>query len=145
VRGHEFPTPDVPRPYPYGIYDIGRNTGFVNVGTDHDTGAFAVVSIRGWWRQQGQRLYPAADRILITADGGGNNGWRLRLWKLELQTFADATGLPSAVCHFPPETSKWNKSSTASSRSSRRTGGASPCGTTKRSSSSLRRRRRRKD
>ena len=109
VRGHDFPTPDVPRAYPYGIYDIGRNTGFVNVGTDHDTGAFAVASIRGWWRQQGQRLYPAAERILITADGGGSNGWRLRLWKLELQTFADATGLPISVCHFPPGTSKWNK------------------------------------
>jgi hypothetical protein len=109
VRGHDFPTPDVPRAYPYGIYDIGRNTGFVNVGTDHDTGAFAVASIRGWWRQQGQRLYPAAARILITADGGGSNGWRLRLWKLELQTFADATGLPISVCHFPPGTSKWNK------------------------------------
>jgi hypothetical protein len=109
VRGHDFPTPDVPRAYPYGIYDIGRNTGFVNVGTDHDTGAFAVASIRGWWRRQGQRLYPAAATILITADGGGSNGWRLRLWKLELQTFADETGLPIAVCHFPPGTSKWNK------------------------------------
>ena len=85
VRGHDFPTPDVPRAYPYGIYDVGRNTGFVNVGTDHDTGAFAVASIRGWWRHEGQRLYPAATTILITADGGGSNGWRLRLWKLELQ------------------------------------------------------------
>lgn len=109
VRGHDFPTPDVPRAYPYGIYDIGRNTGFVNVGTDHDTGAFAVASIRGWWRQEGKRLYPAATKILITADGGGSNGWRLRLWKLELQTFADKTGLPISVCHFPPGTSKWNK------------------------------------
>ena len=109
VRGHDFPTPDVPRAYPYGIYDIGRNTGYVNVGTDHDTGAFAVASIRGWWRHEGHRLYPAATRILITADGGGSNGWRLRLWKLELQTFADETGLPLAVCHFPPGTSKWNK------------------------------------
>ena len=109
VRGHDFPTPDVPRAYPYGIYDIGRNTGFVNVGTDHDTGAFAVASIRGWWRQEGNRLYPAAAKILITADGGGSNGWRLRLWKLELQTFADETGLPLSVCHFPPGTSKWNK------------------------------------
>jgi hypothetical protein len=109
VRGHDFPTPDVPRAYPYGIYDVGRNTGFVNVGTDHDTGAFAVASIRGWWRQEGKRLYPAATQILITADGGGSNGWRLRLWKLELQTFADETGLPISVCHFPPGTSKWNK------------------------------------
>lgn len=109
VRGHDFPTPDVPRAFPYGIYDIGRNTGFVNVGTDHDTGAFAVASIRGWWRYEGKRLYPAATAILITADAGGSNGWRLRLWKAELQTFADETGLPIAVCHFPPGTSKWNK------------------------------------
>jgi hypothetical protein len=109
VRGHDFPRPDVPRAYPYGIYDIGRNTGFVNVGTDHDTGAFAVATIRGWWRHEGKRLYPDATTILITADGGGSNGWRLRLWKLELQKFADETGLPISVCHFPPGTSKWNK------------------------------------
>lgn len=109
VRGHDFPTPDVPRAYPYGIYDVGRNTGFVNIGTDHDTGAFAVASIRGWWRHEGRRLYPAAATILITADAGGSNGWRLRLWKLELQKLADATGLRIAVCHFPPGTSKWNK------------------------------------
>jgi len=109
VRGHDFPTPDVPRAYPYGIYDVGRNTGFVNVGTDHDTAAFAVASIRGWWRHEGKRLYPDASTLLITADGGGSNGWRLRLWKLELQKFADDTGLPISVCHFPPGTSKWNK------------------------------------
>jgi hypothetical protein len=109
VRGHDFPTPDVPRAFPYGIYDIGRNTGFVNVGTDHDTGAFAVASIRGWWRHEGKQLYPAATTILMTADAGGSNGWRLRLWKVELQKFADETGLPVAVCHFPPGTSKWNK------------------------------------
>ena len=107
VRTHDFPTPDVPRAYPYGIYDIGRNTGFVNVGTDHDTGAFAVASIRGWWRHEGRRLYSAAPKILITADGGVSNGWRL--WKLELQTLADDIGVPIAVCHFPPGTSKWNK------------------------------------
>lgn len=109
VRGHDFPTPDVPRAYPYGIYDVGRNTGFVNVGTDHDTGAFAVASIRGWWRHEGKELYADTATILITADGGGSNGWRLRLWKLELQRFADETGLPISVCHFPPGTSKWNK------------------------------------
>ena len=109
VRGHDFPQPDVPRAYPYGIYDIGRNTGFVNVGTDHDTGAFAVASIRGWWRQEGKRLYPKAKRLLITADAGGSNGWRLRLWKVELQKFADESGLTISVCHFPPGTSKWNK------------------------------------
>jgi transposase len=109
VRGHDFPTPEVPRAFPYGIYDIGRNTGFVNVGTDHDTGAFAVASIRGWWRHEGKRLYPAATTILMTADAGGSNGWRLRLWKVELQKFADDTGLRIAVCHFPPGTSRWNK------------------------------------
>jgi hypothetical protein len=109
VNGHDFPCPDVPRAYPYGIYDLGRNTGFVNVGTDHDTGAFAVASIRGWWRAEGLRLYPHARRLLITADGGGSNGWRLRLWKWELQRLADETGLILKVCHFPPGTSKWNK------------------------------------
>jgi transposase len=109
VQVHDFPTPDVPRAYPYGIYDIGRNTGFVNLGTDHDTGAFAVASIRGWWRHEGRRLYPSATTILITADAGGSNGWRLRLWKLELQRLANDTGLAIAVCHFPPGTSKWNK------------------------------------
>src|SRR6202041_131314 len=109
VRGHDFPHPDVPRAYPYGIYDIGRNTAFVNVGTDHDTGAFAVASIRGWWRHEGKRLYPKAKSLLMTADGGGSNGWRLRLWKVELQKFADESGLAISVCHFPPGTSKWNK------------------------------------
>lgn len=109
VQGHDFPKPEVPRAYPYGIYDVGRNAGFVNVGTDHDTGAFAVASIRGWWRREGRRLYPGAETILITADGGGSNGSRLRLWKLELQGFADETGLSLCVCHFPPGTSKWNK------------------------------------
>ncbi len=109
VQGHDFPSPEVPRAYPYGIYDIGRNRGFVNVGTDHDTGAFAVASICGWWRDEGRRLYPNAGRILVTADGGGSNGWRLRLWKYELQRFADSSGLCVQVSHFPPGTSKWNK------------------------------------
>jgi hypothetical protein len=92
-----------------GIYDLGRSTGFVNVGTDHDTGAFAVASIRGWWRAEGKRLYPKARRLLITPDGGGSHGYRLRQWKLELQRLADGTGLTISVCHFPPGTSKWNK------------------------------------
>lgn len=109
VNGHDFPGPEVPRAYPYGIYDIGRNAGFVNVGTDHDTGAFAVASIRGWWRAEGRGLYPKALRVLITADGGGSNGYRLRLWKVSLQKLADETGLSVSVCHFPPGTSKWNK------------------------------------
>ena len=109
VNGHDFAGPSVPRAYPYGIYDLAQNTGFVNVGTDHDTGAFAVASIRGWWRAEGQRLYPKAQRLLITADGGGSNGYRLRSWKVGLQKLADATGLSILVCHFPPGTSKWNK------------------------------------
>jgi hypothetical protein len=109
VQGHDFPHPDVPRAYPYGVYDLERNTGFVNVGTDHDTGAFAVASIRGWWRHEGRHLYPEAKHVLITADGGGSNGSRLRLWKLELQKLADDTGLFLSVSHFPPGTSKWNK------------------------------------
>ena len=88
---------------------MGRNTGFVNVGTGHDTGAFAVASIRGWWRFQGRRLYPRARHLLITADGGGSNGYRLRQWKMELQRLADGTNLAITVCHFPPGTSKWNK------------------------------------
>jgi len=109
VQGHDFPSPLVPRAYPYGIYDVGQNAGFVNVGTDHDTATFAVASIRGWWRHEGRRLYPGAANLLITADGGGSNGYRLRLWKLELQRLADQSGLSIAVCHFPPGTSKWNK------------------------------------
>ena len=109
VQGHDFPGPEVPRAYPYGIYDIQHNTGFVNVGTDHDTAAFAVASIRGWWKAEGREIYSRAKRLLITADGGGSNGHRLRLWKLELQRLADETKMAICVCHFPPGTSKWNK------------------------------------
>jgi hypothetical protein len=109
ASGHDFPGPNVPRAYPYGVYDLGRNTGFVNVGTDHDTGAFAVASIYGWWRNEGRRLYGQARHLLITADGGGSNGYRLRVWKLSLQGLADKTGLSISICHFPPGTSKWNK------------------------------------
>jgi len=109
VNGHDFPGPEVPRAYPYGIYDLRQNSGFVNVGTDHDTSAFAVASIRGWWRAEGSRLYPQAERLFITADGGGSNGYRLRLWKWELQRLADQTGLALSIHHFPPGTSKWNK------------------------------------
>ena len=109
VQGHDFPQPAVPRAYPYGIYDLGRNTGFVNVGTDHDTATFAVASIRGWWRHEGRRLYATSAQLLITADGGGSNGYRLRLWKWELQRLAEQIGLSIMVSHFPPGTSKWNK------------------------------------
>ena len=109
VEGHDFPNPDVPRAYPYGIYDLAHNLGHVVIGTDHDTGQFAVASVRGWWRSEGRRLYPQANGLLITADGGGSNGYRLRLWKHELQRLADEILLPISVCHFPPGTSKWNK------------------------------------
>jgi hypothetical protein len=109
ANGHDFPGPEIPRAYPYGVYDLGCNMGFVNVGTDHDTGAFAVASIRGWWRCEGRRLYPQARSLVITADGGGSNGYRLRLWKVSLQRLANETGLSISVCHFPPGASKWNK------------------------------------
>jgi len=94
---------------PYGVYDLGQNAGWVSVGTDHDTAAFAVESIRRWWNMMGKDSYPKARQLLITADGGGSNGSRVRLWKFELQKLADETGLEISVCHFPPGTSKWNK------------------------------------
>ena len=109
VRVHDFVDPEQGRATPYGIYDLGRNSGWVSVGMDHDTAEFAVETIRRWWRSMGQPTYPRATRLLITADAGGSNGSRLRLWKVELQRLADETGLRIAVCHFPPGTSKWNK------------------------------------
>ena len=109
VNGHDFPDPSVPRAFPYGIYEIGRDEGFVSVGSDHDTSAFAVASIRAWWDAAGHKNYPKARRIRIMADGGGSNGYRRRQWKWELQMMADDLGLPISVCHFPPGTSKWNK------------------------------------
>jgi transposase len=109
VRVHDFVDPDLGRATPYGIYDLGRNSGWVSVGMDHDTAEFAVETIRRWWRSMGRPAYPDAARLLITADAGGSNGSRLRLWKIELQKLADETGLRIAVCHFPPGTSKWNK------------------------------------
>jgi hypothetical protein len=109
VNGHDFPAPSIPRAYPYGVYDIGRNRGFVNIGTDHDTASFAVESIRQWWRAEGRKEYPVARQLMITADGGGSNGSRLRLWKWEVQGLSNELGLPIVVCHFPPGTSKWNK------------------------------------
>lgn len=109
VNGHDFPNPEVPRAYPYGIYDIGQNRGFVKIGTDHDTSSFAVASIRGWWSHEGKKLYKNAGHLLITADSGGSNGYRVKRWKLELQKLADKSGLEIVVCHFPPGTSKWNK------------------------------------
>ena len=111
VRVHDFKIrqPDEGKVAPYGVYDLARTEGWVNVGVDHDTAAFAVESIRRWWRLMGQPAYPKAKRLLITADAGGSNGARVRLWKWELQQFADETGLEISVCHFPPGTSKWNK------------------------------------
>ena len=109
VLMHDFVIDELGRVSPYGVYDVGHNEAWVSVGTDHDTAAFAVESIRRWWRAMGQTLYPAAGRLLITADAGGSNGYRVRLWKLELQKLADETGLEIAVRHFPPGTSKWNK------------------------------------
>jgi transposase len=109
VADHDFPGPDIPHAHPYGIYDLKRNEGFVNIGADHDTAQFAVASIRAWWLKVGREAYPGAKRIQITADSGGSNGIRRRLWKLELQRLADDTGLIIEVCHFPPGTSRWNK------------------------------------
>ena len=109
VNVHDFPNPNLGKAVPYGAFDIGRNEGYVNVGINHDTGEFAVASIRRWWEHLGHHRYPKTKKILITADAGGSNGYRLRLWKKELQLFADETGLEATVCHFPPGTSKWNK------------------------------------
>jgi hypothetical protein len=109
VSTHDFMDPENGRAAPYGIYDLVNNAGFVNVGTSADTAAFAVESIRRWWLSMGKVKYPSATKLLITADGGGSNGSRVRLWKSELQCFADETGIEISVCHFPPGTSKWNK------------------------------------
>jgi transposase len=109
VRVHDFVIPELGRAAPYGVYDIASNTGWVSVGVDHDTSAFAVETIRRWWYSMGQPVYPKARQLLITADSGGSNGSRVRLWKFELQRLADETGLELRVCHLPPGTSKWNK------------------------------------
>jgi len=106
VQVHDF---GKQKDVPYGVYDLGQNAGWVSVGTDHDTSAFAVESIRRWWNMMGREAYPKARQLLITADSGGSNGSRVRLWKLELQKLADETRLEISVCHFPPGTSKWNK------------------------------------
>ncbi|MBI1884438.1 MAG: ISAzo13 family transposase [Chlamydiae bacterium] len=109
VLSHDFPDPEVTKAVPYGIYDIGKNTGWVNVGMDADTAEFAVESIRQWWRWMGKKRYPKANDILICADSGGSNGYRCHLWKRELQKLANQQKLRITVCHFPPGTSKWNK------------------------------------
>ena len=109
VRVHDFVIPALGRAAPYGVYDVANNTGWVSVGVDHDTSAFAVETIRRWWYGMGQPAYPKAAQLLITADSGGSNGSRVRLWKVELQRLADEVGLELLVCHLPPGTSKWNK------------------------------------
>jgi hypothetical protein len=109
VKVHDFIDKDLGKAIPYGVYDQTYNTGWVCVGVDHDTAEFAVETLRRWWRKMGSRVYPDAKKLLITADGGGSNGSRCRLWKVELQGLADEIGLRISVCHFPPGTSKWNK------------------------------------
>ncbi len=109
VNVHDFVDKELGKAIPYGVYDVFTNTGWVSVGIDHDTAEFAVNAIRRWWERYGRARYPGATRILITADCGGSNGPRIRLWKFALQQFADETGLTISVCHYPPGTSKWNK------------------------------------
>ncbi len=109
VRVHDFVIPELGRAAPYGVYDIAGNVGWVSVGIDHDTAAFATNAIRSWWKLMGRERYPNAGSLLITADGGGSNGSRVRLWKIELQKLADELAIPITVCHLPPGTSKWNK------------------------------------
>jgi len=109
VRVYDFIDPALGKVSPYGVYDVGANQGWVSVGITHDTAEFAVESIRRWWREMGQPLYPKARRLLITADGGGSNGYRVRLWRVQLQKLADEIQMTVQVCHFPPGTSKWNK------------------------------------
>jgi len=109
VNVHDFIDPKLSRAVPYGVYDITNNVGWVSVGTDHDTATFAVNAIRRWWRTMGKKRHPKAKRLMITADGGGSNGYRVRLWKVELQKLAAELKLPITVCHLPPGTSKWNK------------------------------------
>ena len=109
VRTHDFIDKDLGKAVPYGVYDISADAGWVTVGINHDTSEFAVNSIRRWWRNMGSERYPTATSLMVTADGGGSNGYRVRLWKRELQKLADETGLSITVCHYPPGTSKWNK------------------------------------
>jgi hypothetical protein len=109
VEIHDFIDPKLRRAVPYGIYDINNNVGWVSVGTDHDTACFAVHAIRRWWRTMGKTRHPKAKRLMIAADAGGSNGYRVRLWKVELQKLANELKLPITICHLPPGTSKWNK------------------------------------
>ena len=109
VDVHDFPDEEIPKAVPYGVYDVGADEGWVSVGDDHDTAAFAVNAIRRWWQTMGSDRYPKAKRLMVTADAGGSNSYRNRLWKVELAKLAAETGLDITVCHYPPGTSKWNK------------------------------------
>jgi len=109
VGVHDFPDPSMPKAVPYGIYDLAANTGWVSVGCDGDTAAFAVETLRRWWHKVGQATYPKGRRLLVCADAGGSNGYRVRLWKIELAKLATEIAIPITICHFPPGTSKWNK------------------------------------
>ena len=127
VRVHDFKDPELGKAIPYGVYDLADDTGWVSVGVEPDTAAFAVESIRSWWEQLGRERYPDATTLTITADCGGSNGNRTRLWKTELQGLSDETGLAIRVCHFPPGTSKWNKIEHRLFSFITRTGAASRC------------------
>ena len=109
VKVHDFPDKKLGKAIPYGVYDLASNEGWVSVGIDHDTAQFATASIRRWWQEMGARRFPRATKLMITADGGGSNSSRNRLWKVALQDLANDLGLRLQVCHFPPGTSKWNK------------------------------------
>ena len=109
VGVHDFPDPSMPKAVPYGIYDLAANTGWVSVGCDGDTAAFAVETLRRWWHKVGQATYPKGRRLLVCADAGGSDGYRVRLWKIELAKLATEIAIPITICHFPPGTSKWNK------------------------------------
>lgn len=109
MNGHDFKDPKVDKAVPYGVYDLAENEAWVSVGISHDTAEFSVETIRTWWKELGKPLYPQATSLLIMADSGGSNGYRLRLWKVELQKLVDELGFPITVCHMPPGTSKWNK------------------------------------
>ena len=136
VNVHDFIDPKLPRAVPYGVYDITNNLGWVSVGTDHDTASFAVHAIRRWWRTMGRKRHPDATKLMISADGGGSNGYRVRLWKVELQKLANELKLPITVCHLPPAPANGTRSSTGCSRSSLSTGAASLCAAIAPSSSS---------
>ena len=125
MRIHDFVDPKLGRAVPYGVYDIANNTGWVSVGVDHDTAAFAANTIRRWWHTMGKARYPKARRLMITADGGGSNGARVRLWKIELQKFVDEIAVPVTVCHLRPAPANGTGSSIACLHSSPKTGAAS--------------------